>query len=559
MRKHLAAFFAVATLVLVPSAIAVASYTWSDVDASSGTWYSLAVSDTGLVGYSSQHRLATPFAGRVWKTSDGGASWTELTASPARANWSHVATSGDGQTVAGVGYLWDGAANDTANFGDIQISRNGGTSWALANTETNRQWTGLAMSRDGNTLVATAKSTDGTNGVVMKSVNGGATWSDITPSVSADPAVRLHGGHWARVALSSDGTRIITSRDSVGLYTSSDGGTSWTQTLDASGGIWPSIKLSGDGRYAVASNDFYSSVHNGVWVSSDYGMSWTQTYVGTGASPTAVARDGGIMAFAKYGEKLYVSRNNGATWSAEDPVDSTWVGIGFNQSGERLIAVAEGGLARFATSTTTTTTTTTSTTVAPATTEAPATTAAATTSTTTSSSTMTATAPPTTVVTMTSTIVDSPPPAVTPSMVETFKPKPLVKDEQVAAGETVTVRISGFQPFELVSIGFDDGGGVTSQAVGDPVRAFAGRKVLTTVRADATGTISVQTKLPASVSGPVTLWAYGRESKVGFRQKFTVAELPATGSQRLDANLMLAGSLVVSGAVLFGLRRRLRR
>ena len=144
-------------------------------------------------------------------------------------------------------------------------------------------------------------------------------------------------------------------------------------------------------------------------------------------------------------------------------------------------------------------------------------------------------------------------------MVETFKPKPLVKQEQVAAGEPVTVRISGFQPFELVTIGFDDSGAVTSLAVGDSVRAFAGKKVLLTVRADATGTISVQAKLPTTVSGAVTLWAYGRESKVGFRQKFTVAELPRTGSEGSGANVMLAGSFVVSGVVLFGLRRRLRR
>lgn len=143
-------------------------------------------------------------------------------------------------------------------------------------------------------------------------------------------------------------------------------------------------------------------------------------------------------------------------------------------------------------------------------------------------------------------------------MVETFKPKPLVKQEQVAAGEPVTVRISGFQPFELVTIGFDDSGAVTSQAVGDPVRAFAGKKVLLTVRADATGTIAVQAKLPTTVSGAVTLWAYGRESKVGFRQKFTVAELPKTGGDRFGINLTLSSMFVGSGVVLFGLRRRLR-
>ncbi|MFZ9698171.1 MAG: hypothetical protein ACO3C5_11130 [Ilumatobacteraceae bacterium] len=121
----------------------------------------------------------------------------------------------------------------------------------------------------------------------------------------------------------------------------------------------------------------------------------------------------------------------------------------------------------------------------------------------------------------------------------------------------MTVRISGFQPFELVSIGFDDGGAVKSQAV--EARAIPARKVLQTVRADSTGTISVEVKLPSSVSGAVTLWAYGRESKKGFRQTLTVSELPDTGSADLSRNVALVLMLLGSGLALVGVRRRLNR
>lgn len=556
MKKRLVATLAAATLVLVPSAIALASYTWTDVTGSTGSWYSLAVSDGGLIAYSSQHRLATPFEGRVWKTINGGNSWTELMSSPTRANWRFVSTSGDGATVAGVGY-----ATNTAAFADILVSQNGGTTWTVANAEADRQWTGLAMSRDGQTIVAVAESTDGTNGVIKKSVNGGTSWTDITPAVPEPGTGRNYGGDWRQIAVSSDGTKVFAGLDNVGLYSSSNGGTTWTKTLDATSGLWTSIRTSGDGRYVIALNDFYSSANNGVWVSSDYGASWTKTSSGAGATAAAVSRDGTVMAFGRYAGRLFVSRDRGATWQVEDPASGNFVGVGLSESGERLIAVEEGGLARFATSTTTTTTTTT-TTVAPSTSEAPATTTATTTAAATTAAPVvnstSTTATTTASTTTSSTIVDSPPPAVSASMVESFAPKPLVKDTSaVAPGETVTVRISGFQPYELVSIGFDDGGAVQSQAL--ETRALPARKVLLTVRADATGTISVNAKLPTTASGEVTLWAYGRESKKGFRQTLTVAELPDTGSRDLSRNVGLVGLLIGSGVVLSGLRRRLRR
>ena len=544
MRKHLAAFFAVATLVLVPSAIAVASYTWTNVGVSNELWYAAAMSDSGSIAYSAKGDFVSPYEAHLWKSTNGGESWSELTSSPDKKTWRRIVTSGDGSKVAAIGY----GHNSYSEY--LWLSNNGGSTWTSVGGQT-REWFDVAMSRNGSVLVATNKSMSDSDGGVWRSTDGGVNWTDVTPVVSSAKVL----GFWRSVSVSSDGQRILAGLDFRGLFLSVDGGANWVEHVPISGGVFTDVAMSGDGRRMLAAVDIGASGEDGVWVSRDFGATWSRTLAMTAITNADISRDGTTMVAARYprtdtASAVYASRDGGASWQTEPAPQAAWTGLALNESGERMILMAEYDISQFATSTTTTTTTTTSTTVAPATTAA---------TTTTSSSTTTATVPPTTVVTTTSAIVDSPPPAVTPSMVETFKPKPLVKDEQVAAGETVTVRISGFQPFELVSIGFDDGGGVTSQAVGDPVRAFAGRKVLTTVRADATGTISVQTKLPASVSGPVTLWAYGRESKVGFRQKFTVAELPATGSQRLNANLTLAGSLVVSGAVLFGLRRRLRR
>ncbi|MFM7745135.1 MAG: WD40/YVTN/BNR-like repeat-containing protein [Actinomycetota bacterium] len=421
------------------------------------------------------------------------------------------------------------------------------------------------MSQSGSVVVAVNKSMSNADGGVWRSTDGGTTWADVTPVVSASKVL----GMWRSVATSSNGQRIVAAKDSRGVFVSNDGGVTWVEKVPVTAGVFTDAAVSGDGSRMLVAQDTGASGEDGVWVSTDFGSTWSRTLAMTAITGGDISRDGSTMTAVRYPRTdptsaVYVSRDGGANWVAEPAPQASWTGLALNESGERMILMAEYGRAQFATSTTTTTTTTTSTTtttVAPTTTEASTTTAVTTSSTTTTSSSTTTTAVPSTTVaaTTTSTIVDSPPPAVTPSMVETFKPKPLVKDEQVAEGETMTVRISGFQPFELVTIGFDDSGAVTSQAVGDPVRAFAGRKVLVTVRADATGTISVQAKLPTTVSGAVTLWAYGRESKVGFRQKFTVAELPRTGSEGPGANVMLAGSFVASGVVLFSLRRRLRR
>jgi LPXTG-motif cell wall-anchored protein len=125
----------------------------------------------------------------------------------------------------------------------------------------------------------------------------------------------------------------------------------------------------------------------------------------------------------------------------------------------------------------------------------------------------------------------------------------------------VNIRAAGFQPSELVSIGFETSS-VQSQAIAEGVRAQAAKKPNLSVRADTTGTMSVAAKVPTTASNSVTLWAYGHESKIGFRQEIRISALsqsalPQTGSS--SSGLVLnAVALLGVGMLLVASRRRLR-
>jgi hypothetical protein len=540
MNKKLVATLAVLTLVAIPAAAAMASYTWTQVGEENQLWQRIAMSDNGLVVYSSRFDNTPPYEGRIWKSIDGGSTWVEQMASPAKKIWQAIATSADGAKVIGIGY----GHNSYSEL--LSRSTNGGASWV--NVGTSSEWLGVAMSSSGSVVAAVSKTIDATNGV-WRSTDGGDNWSDVTPRAGASKIE----ADWRSVAVSSNGDVMVAGGDNMALYVSTNSGATWTAKTPVNSGAWTSIKMSGSGQVMVATLYDGDADDNGVWISADSGVTWARTLESEGMVASSVSRDGSTIAVARYrGEVLsgaiYVSRDAGATWEAEPAPDDAWTGIGLSASGERMVVAAELGFMQVATSTTTTTTTTTVA-LSPETssTTSTSTTSSSSTSTTTSSSTTTSAAPTTT----SSTVVDSPPPVVSASMVESFATKPLVKDSaSIAPGDTVTVRISGFQPYELVSIGVESTGAVQSQAA-------SGRRVLVTVRADETGTIEVRTKLPMSLSGEATLWAYGRESKRGFRQTLSVGILPGTGARRVADGIVEGTLLVLAGAAVFSLRRRL--
>jgi photosystem II stability/assembly factor-like uncharacterized protein len=59
---------------------------------------------------------------------------------------------------------------------------------------------------------------------------------------------------WRAVAMSMDGMKLAATVDEVGfIYTSMDGGVSWSEYVDAGSKLWSNVTFSDDGGYLFAS------------------------------------------------------------------------------------------------------------------------------------------------------------------------------------------------------------------------------------------------------------------------------------------------------------------
>lgn len=217
------------------------------------------------------------------------------------ANWNPLATNAAGGTIfAGAGTT-------------ISLSSDGGFSWAPSLTEPGIDWRGIATSADASKVVAV-----GTSNAVRTSSDGGLTWS--TPAGMSGIS-----GTWERVGMSDDGATILLAGDGGGgsVYLSKDGGATFTQVPGVpAGGSWVSASVSADGTKLIA-NQNATVNQNAVIVSIDGGATWTQVAAPAGMHNSAVSADGSTLVGITHqgtDNTVYVSRNNGATWTASNLV-----------------------------------------------------------------------------------------------------------------------------------------------------------------------------------------------------------------------------------------------
>jgi len=167
-------------------------------------------------------------------------------------------------------------------------------------------------------LVATLTSLNGVTGAgnLYVSINSGVDYT-----AQAGPGSEM----WISVAMSSDGTKMAGLTGST-IWTSIDGGTSWTSTalpFVAYRGR-SSLALSGDGSQLLAATTI---VGNGVvYTSSNFGVTWTlvrmlcDNVFATCPSTcptvlsTAVSQTGSVMAVSVLSGGLYISTDTGSTW-----------------------------------------------------------------------------------------------------------------------------------------------------------------------------------------------------------------------------------------------------
>ena len=159
--------------------------------------------------------------------------------------WSTVASDADGSVLVA-----------TINPGRLYVSTDSGATWTERQPAgaSDKYWKTVTVSDDGSKILAAVGGSSA--GRIYLSSNSGVNWSEIQPAGASDKK-------WNSVAVSGSGDKMIVANGGdfftcmggpCRLFISSNGGTNWaeTQPAGASNFYWNAVAVSDDGLYILA-------------------------------------------------------------------------------------------------------------------------------------------------------------------------------------------------------------------------------------------------------------------------------------------------------------------
>ena len=233
--------------------------------------------------------------GGVWKTIDGGISWTPLTdAMPSLFIGALAVAPSNPQVIyTGTGEANNGPSKTRAKRFNIYSGRgilksaDGGQTWTQLGADVfdRRTFSRIAVQPDNADIVYAAVGAQASEGLpgntgVWKSTDGGSTWSNITARISTTIPVSdilIDPGNYKRLfaAFGAPGGAAVNN-----VYQSNDAGATWavvnlTGTQAKYGRI--SLAITGTNVYAVVAEA--SATSNSLWglyKSSNSGLKWSK-------------------------------------------------------------------------------------------------------------------------------------------------------------------------------------------------------------------------------------------------------------------------------------------
>jgi len=232
-------------------------------------------------------------SGQTWRQSNSGSNL-----------YQYVCISGDGNTAI---------AGSSSNGYGISYSSSSGASWntvPFSGLQAQLTFTNVSISYDGKNAVIIQTnnnfSSPTTEYKLWHSVNSGANWalSGTSPQISITNSIN-------HISISKYGLKAIAATSGQGLYYSTDGGVSFTQSNNTNGTFYYT-SLSDNGLQAIACGD------GGIWYSNNGGQTWINGT--TKPSYNAVISGDGKKAIAGIvgsvpGSGLLYSINGGAYWN----------------------------------------------------------------------------------------------------------------------------------------------------------------------------------------------------------------------------------------------------
>lgn len=200
--------------------------TWTELTSSgSRNWQSTSCDSVGT------NVVAAVASTGLYKSTDGGSNWSLLSNSGTFSGFDQTFISDDGNVIAVV--IFNGL---------IRVSTDGGSTFTPNTSFGSKPWRGISGSSDGSILFA---SYVGASGGVALSTDSGTTWTDITSSVGG-------GGTYWNTGTSINGNKLVTAKDGGSIYVSQDGGSTWTEQTSAGTRAWEGIGITADGTTIMA-------------------------------------------------------------------------------------------------------------------------------------------------------------------------------------------------------------------------------------------------------------------------------------------------------------------
>ena len=289
------AFITIIMILWCLSSKAAADTNWKSIGPFSGDVCALVIDPTN-----SQTVYAGTWGGGVFKTTNGGASWSAANNGLTSTSIDSLAIDPSDSNIIYAGTYIDGIFKTT----------NGGTSWTRIGVNFGTDVRSIAINPSNNQIIYAGIDSDGHSDGIYKSTDGGVSWTTVNSGITSTQIYSL-------AIDSSDSQTVYVGTATGGVFKTNNGGASWTAVNTGLTDLFiSSIAIDPNNAQVI-----YAGTGKGVYVTTNDGALWTSISSGMPTNTVVYSlvidsTNSQIIYAGSFSNGLFKSINSGTSWVA---------------------------------------------------------------------------------------------------------------------------------------------------------------------------------------------------------------------------------------------------